>query len=107
MSYMAAGVAFLALGARHGQCSQREDNSGSFGGLLVIMSSSIPSRFWLLVILSGLGSLSCFGYAGIQTIDGKNPSATRQIADDSAAGTTTTTSLKLRNPISFVRELAK
>jgi hypothetical protein len=64
----------------------------------------LPSRFWLLVILSGLGSISCFGYAGIQTIDG-NPSASCQIADDSA-GTTTTTSLKLRNPISFVRELA-
>jgi hypothetical protein len=73
--------------------------------LSVIMSSSLPSRFWLLVILSGLGSISCFGYAGMQTVDA-NPSATRQNADETA-GTTTTTSLRLRDPISFVRDFGR
>lgn len=61
---------------------------------------SFPIRFWLIVGLTAIGSLSCFGYAGIQSADFFN--RTNGLEGRSALSRTNDAELG-RSPISFDR----
>jgi len=51
--------------------------------------------FWMAVVVSFVGSMSCLGYAGLQTV----PSVSTETSTFDAAN-----QLAVRSPVSFVRD---